>query len=105
MSEIQLAEAAQCRLVCQSSIARSSTYGKPIVAPNNAAMMNNRDISCVADWPDEDSNVTSIRTGHFSDQLLSITKLNQQSALPHRRTRQLRSPRLYHAFPAPLDAN
>ena len=81
--------------------ARSSTYGKPIVTPNNAAMMNNRDISFVADWPDKDSNLTSIRTGHFSDQLLSITKLNQQSALPHRRTRQLRSPRLYHAFPAP----
>ena len=25
--------------------ARSRTYGKPIVTPNNAAMMNNRDIS------------------------------------------------------------
>ncbi len=24
--------------------ARSRTYGKPIVTPNNAAMMNNRDI-------------------------------------------------------------
>ena len=65
-----MAEGARCRLVCQNSIARSRTYGKPIVAPNNVAMMSNRDISCCHNW-------TSIPTGHFSDQLLSITKLNQ----------------------------